>query len=243
MIPDGHGDIMTEDFEKASPKIVKTHGLIPQPITLQTDAGEHIRPITEIEKCIYIIRNPNDLVCSVFDFVLLNSGVDTTRLNEAMHRKFFDDFVANFVDSAGDLGYRSILTHNLNEHVTRWTDLCATVPSVMLRYEDLLNHPVAQLRKLAALFGVEKTDGELATIAERCSFRRLQALEEKMIDAGDSDENNTSEFYRPWRNDGYEFGRRFFNRGVAGRGLELLTREQISKIRFTFAPVFARFNY
>jgi aryl sulfotransferase len=68
------------------------------------------------------------------------------------------------------------LISSWSEHVAGWVG-AATVPTTVLRYEDLLADPGAQLRRVVDAVGLPCGDGVLAHALEACSFEGLRRLE------------------------------------------------------------------
>ena len=101
-----------------------------------------------------------------------------------------------------------------------------------VHYEDLNAEPGQAVRRLARRCGMDADDERIEAAIAACSFSALRAEEQRRIAAGEV----AGEFYRPWREDSYRAGRRFFIHGRVGRGADKLTEAQ--RAREAFFPVY-----
>lgn len=121
------------------------------------------------KKVIYIVRDPRDIVVSYYHYHL------KTRVIEDGFP--LDQYVARFLRGEVD-AYAS-----WNENVVSWlATRGGSDKFLFLRYEDMMQDPVAELRKIAAFLGLERTEGEVAQAVERSSADRMRELEKKQAD-------------------------------------------------------------
>jgi hypothetical protein len=84
----------------------------------------------------------------------------------------FDRFFKNFM--VGNLQSGSWF-----RHVAEWSAHAADPNVLFLRYEDLVNHFEATVRRIAAFLEVSLSQEKYERVAERCSFRFMKQHEEK----------------------------------------------------------------
>ena len=111
-------------------------------------------------------------------------------------------------------------------HVHSWVDQ-QQIPTLMLRYEDLLAEPQLKFSQLARFLELPEQPEFIAEAVRNTSFQKLQAKEDK--------EGGFSE-----RPDGCD---RFFRSGRSGEGREQLTCEQLGQLEEAFESTLSRFGY
>ncbi len=117
-------------------------------------------------RIIYIVRDPRDVALSYYDF----------------HRKYRhipDDYpLEKWVDAfvRGDL--ISSDWGSWGENVASWLYTRGQSPDfLLLRYEDMIEHPSRELARIAHHFGIEITPERLSSVVEQCSVERMRELE------------------------------------------------------------------
>lgn len=121
------------------------------------------------KKVIYIVRDPRDIVVSYYHYHL------KTRVIEDGFP--LDQYVQRFLRGEVD-AYAS-----WNENVSSWLATRGGGSNFLfLRYEDMMQDPVAELRRIAAFLGLERTDAELKQSVERSSADRMRELEKQQAD-------------------------------------------------------------
>ncbi len=200
---------------------------------------------------VYVIRNPLDIVCSLFDFMTLAEGKAWWRLSEQDRLGRFRDFVHHFCDKQGDIREiaPSLATTNLVQHAINWMHTAENHRALIVRYEDIHKKPLETMTRLSLYFSTPKSDEDLMKIHDSCSFERLRSAEDEVISTQGKhapqsvahDRAEGSEFFRKSRLSAYGHGQRFFNKGQIGRSQEMLSQEEISMILERFAPVFELF--
>jgi Sulfotransferase domain len=121
------------------------------------------------KKLIYIVRDPRDIVVSYYHYHLKTRVIeDGFPLGEYVGR-----FLRGEVDA-----YAS-----WNENVLSWLATRGESPDfLLLRYEDMMANPLAELRKIAAFLGLQRSETQLASAVERSSADRMRELEKKEAD-------------------------------------------------------------
>jgi hypothetical protein len=192
---------------RSRPFLVKTHLCL---------ATEWQTPTINLEAtlaAIYIVRNPLDVAISYAH----HSGIT------------IDTMIASMANS----GFRTLgnkknvyeVLGSWSEHVASWLGL-AKRPVHILRYEDLLAHPLRSAANLARFLGLEPDDDQLKAAIAKSSFAELFRQEV---------ENGFNE--RP------PMAKVFFREGRAGQWRTVLTPEQIAEIIGAHEPMMQRFGY
>lgn len=121
------------------------------------------------KKVIYIVRDPRDIVVSYYHYHLKTRVIeDGFPLEQYVQR-----FLRGEVDA-----YAS-----WNENVSSWLATRGGSSSFLfLRYEDMMQDAVAELRKIAAFLNLERTNAELSQAVERSSADRMRELEKQQAD-------------------------------------------------------------
>jgi hypothetical protein len=121
------------------------------------------------KKVIYIVRDPRDIVVSYYHYQL-----KTRVIKDGFP---LDQYVPRFLRGEVD-AYAS-----WNENVVSWLATRGSSNNFLfLRYEDMMQEPVRELRKIAAFLGLRRTEAELAQAIERSSADRMRDLEKKQAD-------------------------------------------------------------
>jgi hypothetical protein len=119
----------------------------------------------QIKKVIYIVRDPRDVVVSLYHF-------------QRKRRRIADDYpmdlyVSRFLagDTTPDYG-------SWAENVASWlATRYNTLGFLLLRYEDLLAETPRELAKIASFVDMPRTAEDLAQVALRASANRMRELE------------------------------------------------------------------
>lgn len=115
-------------------------------------------------RVIYIVRDPRDVLVSYFHYQhrkgFIDGSVDITR--------FAKDFLAGRLNGFG----------TWQENVASWIAARGERSDfLLLRYEEMLANPTAQLSRISQFLACSSTDQELARAVENCSFERMRELE------------------------------------------------------------------
>jgi hypothetical protein len=145
------------------------------------------------KKVIYIVRDPRDVAVSYYHFFA------KVRLIEDGYP--MDEFVLRFI--AGELdGFGS-----WGENVGSWLGARGEDPKfLLLRYEDMLENPVHELRKVTSLLSMSATDERLDRAVELSSADRMRRLEKEQSWEGIKENRRDKAFVRVaragnWRNE------------------------------------------
>jgi hypothetical protein len=147
-------------------------GKLPLKTTYQTVVKTHDRynfhspsfDLTEFDKTIYIVRDPRDVVVSLFFYRYYNSPIDQGKPQDILSRKPW--FLRKY------LWKRTVLevAKEWPLHVISWL----TYEGILLiRYSDLYKKPVSSLNKILRHLGVPLNKKRVATALKHFSFEKL----------------------------------------------------------------------
>ena len=138
---------------------VGTHTEIIERLERPRVMKSHAPCVREYPRVIYVIRDGRDVYVSYYFH----------RLEKLPHNTTFKEFLER------DDHFPSLW----GDHVASWLFKERT-PSgsiLVVRYEDLLNDALAQLRHMVEFIGLERTEGELQHAVEAASFKNMRRLE------------------------------------------------------------------
>jgi hypothetical protein len=186
--------------------------------------SEHMPLASETAGAVYIVRHPADVLLSNFHYSR-RSG--TTGSDE---RDALDHYVEQFLGNHGDPRWRQLGMGTWVENVRSWIGAPLPFPVLMLRYEDLLAHPLVEAARLREFLAPQCTAEDVARAVAASSFEGLRAIEEADIAA-----ERVGIFYKPYLQPSIRAGLRFMRAGRADAGRSALTERQ----RRLTAEVFA----
>ena len=117
----------------------------------------HYFPRPEYKRVIYLLRDGRDVMVSYLHHVsaLQNREIDFLRLVQ------------------GDEG----LPGQWHAHVETWLSNPFQAQMIVIKYEDLKNDPVNELRRFCAFVGAERDDAFLELMVQKASFEKMQQKE------------------------------------------------------------------
>jgi hypothetical protein len=167
--------------------------------------------------CVYLIRNPLDIVDSFADH--LGQSIDQTIVhmndpNYSVCGQPNSPLVAQYLDT-------------WSRHVLSWTSQTA-FPVHVVRYEDLLATTEHTLRNVLTFLGWPHDDEKIAYALAETAFENLRKQEAEKGFAEVSDQST---------------GGRFFRRGTAGTWSELLSEKQVADVLRAHGDTMRRYGY
>ncbi len=205
----------------ATPRYVKVHFPFNPRIPLRERAA----------RAVYLLRDPIDVMMSVWDFKHL-TGEDglldaSPAAREAMFQRFSQHWLAT-----GGLIYPWAGSWNAN--VASWLDQ-TELPVLVVRYEHLKARPFDELRRILNFLGRAAGDDRLAAAVEAGRPENMRRLEAEEIDGGTS-----GVFYRPSLAKGYAQGYRFVGRMHGGSSEKVLSPAARQYAEQVFGPLTRR---
>lgn len=151
IIPDVYVNSHRDLMRVRRPRLIKTH----EPFE------------SRYKRVIYIVRDPRDVAVSLYHWLIKRTYLNDSYDVDAYVRRFI---AAEFEGTAGSWG----------ENVATWLAARGNDPNfLLLRYEDMVRAPEAELAKLAAFLKIPATDEQLRCAVEMSSPDRMRALEQK----------------------------------------------------------------
>jgi hypothetical protein len=204
-----------------APRYIKTHFSYGPQIPLRDRAA----------RAVYLLRDPVDVMMSVWDFKHLTGEDGLLDATPAQREAFFQRFCQHWL-STGGLIYPWAGSWKAN--VASWLDQ-RDLPLLVVRYEQLKARPFEELRRVLSFLGREASDERIATAVEAGKPDNMRKIEAQEIKAGVS-----GVFYRPELARGYAQGHRFVGRMHGGSSEKILSPAARQFAEQTFGPVIAR---
>lgn len=198
--------------EATEPMLCKTHDA-----NLPTPGGETLFPREVTLGAIYLVRDPRDVAVSFAHHL----GAD---LDATIDQMASPDFSIGSTATAGGLQVRQKLS-SWSGHVLSW--LQAPITDLVVRFEDLLSDPTAELVRVVDYLGWNLPLAAVEGAVEATRFPRLQAIEEA---EGFSERPAMS-------------SSRFFRQGRAGGWRGVLTPAQSARILDVHGEAMIRVGY
>jgi hypothetical protein len=194
----------------ASKRLVYT---LPRPRIIKSH--ENFDP--RYKRVIYIVRDPRDVVVSKYHheakFRRLEDGYPMERMVKR--------WIAGEFDLCGSWG----------QNVGTWLVARQHSPNfLLLRYEDMIQQSVEQLKKIASFLGIEASDDTLAQVAELSSADRMRAMEKVQSDVWKLTRNTRKDMA-------------FVRKAKAGNYQSELPQESIAEIEAAWGPLMQRLGY
>ncbi len=210
--------------------VVKTHFQFP---VFKAKALEKVRAATT--GCIYVLRNPLDVIASNLNYRLLQGY---SNLSSQEIEPFSNHYINDFIAKKGDQSWSKFGFGSWEENVNSWCLQQHNFPTLVIRYEDLIENTAFEVRKICDFLGLDANERELETAIANSSFLELKKLEDKVIA-----NQETGMFYNSSYADAHQAGLRFINQGRIGEGKRKLSAQQRYKAAIAFAPLMEKFGY
>lgn len=222
----------------AYPQAVPPAGDVRRYVKVHFPYGPALALGDRAERAICLVRDPTDVMMSLWDFVHLTGSEALLNAPDAMREGLFREYVAYWVASGGDpQRYAGIdFTGSWTRHLASWLDQTA-VPTVFVRYEALKADPVAQLARIFAFLECDVPRERLAFAAQKSTVSEMRQQEQTEIDGKSA---QAGAFYRPEFAAAYQKGFRFVGK-LHGRSYDsVLDDRQRRDVDRLFGSVMAR---
>ena len=122
-------------------------------------------------RVIYIVRDPRDVAFSFYNFQRKSRQIDDNCPLES----YVDDFVSGRLNSAS--------WGTWAENVASWVSTRSQSPKFfLLRFEDMIENPTRELRRVASFLALTQTDAVLERAIRNCSAQRMREMEKQQND-------------------------------------------------------------
>ena len=235
-IPDLHCCLSGENYLSFADLVSRERAIIKSHFLPQVLQQEKINPLfTKTTSCIYIVRNPLDVMLSNLNYRILQAY---NQISSSDISLFADNYLNQFIAHQGDSEWQKFGFGSWSEHVSTWLAWGENNPLLIIKYEDLLADTLTELRKICQFIKLEKSELELQQAVSKSSFSKLKELENKEI-------NNQEEglFYHSSYQVAHQAGLRFINQGKAGQGRRKLSPTQIKLAQQQFSAWIEKFEY
>jgi hypothetical protein len=213
------------DFPMGSPALFKTHFMLwPEMPFRHLTAG-----------FIYVLRNPLDVVASAAHYHLLKKPL-AAEANEG--REARARVVQHFISRGAAPDWIEAYWGSWDQHVRSWVLDRPSYPSVVVRYEDMIREPLAQLRRVTDFLGLRCEPQRLQAAVEASSFDNMKAIEDREIRAG-----TPGFFTRESTVESLDAGYRFMSRGNPGGHKIALTDTERAQLLERFGPTMEQIGY
>jgi Sulfotransferase domain len=220
LVPDIHE--WSDDGGKAPSGLTKTHFAFSSALPF----ADHTAA------ALYIVRDPADVLVSNF-FYSVRSERDG-----APASAHFNDYVDAFIEHRGDPRWRELGMGSWAENVESWLKTPLPFPVARLRYEDMLDDPMAACRAVAHVLRPDCSEADMREAVRNSSFQRMREVER-----ADIRDRRVGIFYKPYLQSSIDSGSRFMRRGIVGDGTARLSVEQRTRLRGSFAPLLQDLGY
>jgi|SRR5271165_815897 len=169
-------------------------------------------------KVLYIVRDPRDVALSYHSF-------------QRKYRQIADDYpISQYVSDFVNGRLNSADWGTWAENVGSWLVREGQASFLLLRYEDMMADPAAELAKIAPFFHVEPSADLLAVAVERSSAVRMRELERKESSQWVATKNRRQDIP-------------FVGTASSGGWKSRLPAESVAEIESAWGPLMQRLGY
>ena len=187
---------------------------------------------------IYIIRNPINVMLSNYNYYLLNLGKQIINLSSEEKNTLKTTYINEYLKNKGFQRWIELGMGNWESNVKSWIENTYNFPNLVIKYEDLLENPHHEVKKICDFIGLQPTTEQLNKVIENSSFENMKKIEEN-----DIAKKIPGFFYKSYFIHSHEVGIRFMNKGKNRNHKLELTAEQLNKTKELFYPLMEKFNY
>ena len=193
--------------------------------------GPKIPLLDRAARAVYLLRDPIDVMMSVWDYRHLTGDPALLQASPAAHAAMFQSFCQQWVTTAGLI---FPWAGSWRDNVASWLDQSG-LPVLVVRYEQLKAQPFSELRRILAFIGREATDQRISTAIEAGKPENMRKLETEEIN-----QRVSGIFFRPDLVNGYAHGYRFVGKLHSGSSDKVLTPAARQLADRVFGPIAER---
>ncbi len=180
--------------------------------------------------CIYVVRHPRDVILSCLNYARLTGMLgDSQGITDEM-------YVRSFLQLGGASEYFRHRFGTFENHYRSWLDQ-RTVPTILVRYEDLKADPSRELSRILEFLGHAPDPAKIEQSVALSTFERLQAMEMSEKASGSEQRLFVGSAEQMKK------GRMFMNKGQSGRSLDPIAAGLDRAVEERFADAIKRFGY
>lgn len=210
---------------------VPAPGGVPRYVKTHFPYSSRIPLLPRASRAVYLIRDPVDVMMSVWDFKHLTGDEGLLEASPAHRAALFQRFSQHWVTTGG-LIYP--WAGSWKDNVASWLDQ-TELPVLVVRYEQLKANPAGELVRILAFLGREAGDQRIAAAVEAGRPDNMRKLESDEVANGVA-----GVFYRPELARGYAQGYRFVGRMHGGSSDKFLSPAGRQHAERIFGPVMER---
>ena len=181
-------------------------------------------------RAVYLLRDPIDVMMSVWDFKHLTGEQGLLDASPSEREALFQKFCQHWL-STGGLVYP--WAGSWRDNVNSWINQ-QELPVLVVRYEQLKANPAAEVRRIMHFLGRHASDERITAAIEAGKPDNMRKLESEEVKAG-----VPGIFYRPGLARGYAQGYRFVGRMHGGSSEKILSPAARQYAAQIFGPVLA----
>ncbi len=206
-------------------------GAVPRYVKIHFSYGPDIPLRQRAARAVYLLRDPIDVMMSVWDFkhLLGEDGLLTASPGEEAAK--FRLFCQHWLNSGG-LVYP--WAGSWKNNVSSWLEQ-KELPLLVVRYEQLKTQPFQELRRILGFLDRDASDQRIAAAIEAGKPDNMRKLESEEVA-----KRVSGVFYRPGLANGYAKGYRFVGRMHGGSSEKILTPAARQHANQVFGAVLER---
>jgi hypothetical protein len=182
-------------------------------------------------RVVYLLRDPIDVMMSVWDFKHLLGEDGLLDASPAQEAAIFQRFCQHWLTTGGMI---YPWAGSWKSNATSWLDQ-TELPRLVVRYEQLKARPSEELRRIIRFLGRDASEERIRAAVEAGKPDNMRKIEADEIKRGTS-----GVFYRPALARGYSRGYRFVGRMHGGSSDKVLTPAARQYAGEVFGPVMER---
>ncbi len=188
---------------------------------------------------VYLVRNPLDVMISQFHFNMMRNFKEYSKKTDSEIRELKNYYIKMFIKYqgnplVGDGGGNTSWIDN----VSSWHVAAQQYPFVIVRYEDMVANPEAEIGRVADFFRKKLGKDEISSIVRKTSFKVMKKMEEKEIR-----KKQQGFFFHKELNDAHNLGNRFMRQGKSGEGKLHINADLLQQFFDTFEESMEMMGY